>query len=68
MVAVPNVDALSSSALKMQAIIKQLGFEGRFVPLLDTTSLQASPSHVNEGGNFAMFIGPSPLQRCGVFS
>jgi hypothetical protein len=65
MVAVPDIVVPSLSAIKMQAIIKQLGFDGRFVPLLDTTSLQAVSLHVNvnEVGNFAifLFIGPSPL-------
>ena len=61
MVAVPDIEAPSPSALKMQTLIKQLGFEGRFVPLLDTSSKQAAPLHANEVGNFAIFIGPSPL-------
>jgi hypothetical protein len=59
--AVPDVDAPSPSALKMQTLIKQLGYEGRFVPLLDTSSKQAAPLRANEVGNFAIFIGPSPL-------
>ena len=62
MVAVPDVDAPSPSALKMQTIIKQLGFEGRFVPLLDTSVSQARPLHANDIGNFAIFVGPTPLQ------
>ena len=56
MVAVPDVDAPSPSALKMQAIIKQLGFDGKFVPLQEPDAT-ASKQH----GNFAIFIGPSPL-------
>ena len=57
MVAVPDIDAPSSSALKIQAIIKQIGFEGKFVPLLES----AKSSQAKEHGNFAIFIGPSPL-------
>jgi len=59
--AVPDVDAPSPSALKMQALIKQLGFEGRFIPLLDASVKQAAPLRANEVGNFAIFIGPSPM-------
>jgi hypothetical protein len=61
LVAVPDVDAPSPSALKMQALIKQLGFEGRFIPLLDASVKQAAPLRANEVGNFAIFIGPSPM-------
>jgi hypothetical protein len=61
MVAVPDVDAPSPSALKMQGIIKQLGFEGRFIPLLDASTKQAAPLHANDVGNFAIYIGPSPM-------
>jgi hypothetical protein len=62
LVAVPDVDAPSSSAIKMQGIIKQLGFDGRFVPLLDASSKQAAPLHATDIGNFAIYIGPSALQ------
>jgi hypothetical protein len=57
MVAVPDISAPSSTARKIRDIIKQLGFEGGFVPLL------ASPesSQAKESGDFAIFIGPSPL-------
>ena len=58
MIAVPDVEAPSPSALKMQAIIKQLGFEGRFVPLLETPESAPAKEH----GNFAIFVGPSPRQ------
>jgi hypothetical protein len=62
LVAVPDIDAPSLSALKMQVLVKELGYEGRFIPLLDTSSRQAAPLHANDVGNFAIYIGPSPLQ------
>jgi hypothetical protein len=61
LVAVPDVDAPSPSALKMQGIIKQLGFEGRFIRLLDESIRQAAPLHANDVGNFAIYVGPSPF-------
>jgi hypothetical protein len=57
MIAVPDTNSPSSSALKMRGIIQQLGSEGRIVPLLSTP--ESSPA--KEIGNFAIFIGPSPL-------
>ena len=56
MIAVPDTNAPSKSALKMRGVVQQLGFEGRLVPLLPPASSQAK-----EVGNFAIFIGPSPL-------
>jgi hypothetical protein len=57
MIAVPDTSAPSSTALKLRIVIQTLGFDGNFVPLL------ASPesSQSKEIGNFAIFIGPSPL-------
>ena len=56
MIAVPDTNAPSKIALRMRGVVQQLGFEGRLVPLLPPASSQAK-----EVGNFAIFIGPSPL-------
>jgi hypothetical protein len=56
MIAVPDTKTPSAMALKMRSVTQQLGFEGRLVPLLEPATAQAK-----EMGNFAIFIGPSPL-------
>jgi hypothetical protein len=56
MIAVHDVNAPSATALEMRDVIKQMGFEGRIVPLLPSSESQATGE-----GNFAVFVGPSPL-------